>query len=108
MDNPESLLTWHDEDIGILRQFLKTRTGEKFLPKLAESAPTLLDGGHANKTLVRNGELRGYQAALREIYLLAYPPAEPKPDPSAYPALEDDSAWNDGEKLNQPPEKKAE
>lgn len=103
--NPqESQLNWNDEDIGLLRQFLKSRTGEKLVPKLAEAAPTLLDGGHANKTLVRNGELRGYQAALREIYSLAYPPPEPKPQTPAYPPLDADEHW-EGEKLNEGPQK---
>lgn len=103
MDNPQDpqSLNWTDEDIQLLRQFLKTRTGEKFVPRLAEAAPTLLDGGHANKTLVRNGELRGYQMALREIFILAYPPPEPPKETPAYPHLDDDSAW-EGEKLNPP------
>lgn len=94
-------LTWHSEDIAIFRQFLESRTGTKLVPKLAEAAPTLLDGGHANKTLVRNGELRGFQIALREIYFLAYPPPEPPKEEKNYPDLSDDSAW-EGEKLNEP------
>lgn len=102
MDNPQSdQLNWTSEDTQILRQFLESRTGSKFVPKLAESAPTLLDGGHANKTLVRNGELRGYQLSLREIYALAYPAPEPAKETAAYPDLGDDSAW-EGEKLNPP------
>ena len=95
-------LIWTQEDEALLRQFLNSNTGHKFLPKLAEAAPVLLDGGHANKTLVRNGELRGYQSALREIILLSQPPPSELKEIRAYPDLTDDSAWPDTEKLNPP------
>lgn len=95
-------LEWNSEDVALLRTFLETRTGSKVLPRLAESAPTLLDGGHANKTLVRNGELRGYQFALREILFLAYPPPEPPKEVAAYPDLFSDEEWPGTEKLNPP------
>lgn len=96
------LLEWNSDDVALFRQFIETRTGGKLVPRLSEAAPTLLDGAHANKTLVRNGELRGYQMALREIYNLAYPPPEPPKETKAYPDIGDDDAWNDGEKLNPP------
>lgn len=102
MDNPPEQLSWNSEDTNLLRQFLETRSGSKVVAKLAESAPTLLDGGHANKTLVRCGELRGYQFALREILFLAYPPPAPPVETAAYPDLGDDSAWPNTEKLTPP------
>jgi hypothetical protein len=98
-NNPQ--LEFNSEDQSILRQFLESRTGQKFAPKLAELAPTLLDGAHANKTLVRNGELRGYQQALNNIFFLAYPPAPVTPETPAYPPLDSDDHW-EGEKLNEP------
>jgi|KBSSwiStaDraftv2_1062776.scaffolds.fasta_scaffold288010_2 hypothetical protein len=101
MSSPSELLEWNSEDESIFRQFIETRTGAKLCPRLAELAPTLLDGAHANKTLVRNGELRGYQFALQNILFLAYPPPPPVKETAAYPPLEDDDAW-DGEKLNEP------
>lgn len=106
MDNPNNpSLEWNSEDVSLLRQFLESRSGLKFAPRLAELAPTLLDGGHANKTLVRNGELRGYQQALQNIFFLAYPPAEAPKETQAYPPIEDDSQWNDGQKLSEPEKK---
>src|SRR5689334_9721704 len=92
---------WNSEDQAILRQFLETRTGQKLLPAIAQSAPTLLDGKDVNQTLVRNGELRGFQFALQATRLLAYPPPSAPKETPAYPPLEDDSAW-EGEKLNPP------
>ncbi len=94
-------LEFNSEDTSLLRQFLETHTGQKFVPKLAELVPTLLDGGHVNKALVRSGEVRGYQQALNNILFLAYPPPPLLKETAAYPPLEDDSAW-DGEKLNEP------
>lgn len=102
MPIPEESLLWNSEDTSILRQFLESRTGSKLVAVLAESAPVLLDGGHANKTLVRNGELRGYQSALRELLALANPPPLPTKNPTEYPDLTDDDAWQDGHKI-QPP-----
>lgn len=92
-------LNWTSEDVDIFRGFFTTRTGQKFLPVLAERVPTLLDGGDINRTLVRNGEVRGYQAALKEIYFLAFPPPLPEPEQSEYPSLLDDKAWQDGQKI---------
>jgi|SRR5688572_10744482 len=97
-----SSIEWNSDDTAILRQFLDSRTGGKLVATLAESAPLLLDGGHANKTLVRNGELRGYQAALNALIVLAHPAPEPKPEPTEYPDLLNDSAWNDGQKIETP------
>jgi hypothetical protein len=102
MQTPEKLSEWNSDDIAILRQFLESRTGSRLVAALAESAPLLLDGGHANKTLVRNGELRGYQSALRELLSLANPPPEPTKEITEYPSLVDDDAWQDGQKIETP------
>lgn len=91
-------LEWSQEDINLLRQFLETRTGLKFLPSLAQSAPTLFSGGDTNKILIRNGQLIGFQEAMQQINLLAYPPPEAPKETAAYPDLNDDSAW-EGDKL---------
>lgn len=95
------LLVWTSEDVALLRAFLETRCGEKIIPMLAQSAPTLFDGGEINRLLVRSGELRGYQSALREINFLAYPPPAPAKEPNAYPDLfsTSESDWPDTDKL---------
>lgn len=92
-------LEWSSDDTNLLRQFLETRTGQKFLPSLAQSAPTLFSGGDTNKILIRNGQLIGYQEAMQQINFLAYPPPAPPQTAAAYPDLDDDSAWPDTDKL---------
>jgi hypothetical protein len=103
MEPQSPLSEWNSEDTQILRQFLETRTGGKLLPRLAESAPTLFEAGDTNKVLIRNGMLIGFQTALREIFVLAYPPPDPKKEVTDYPSLGDDDAWKDGQKLEIPP-----
>ncbi len=95
----ETELEWTSTDVDNWKNFLTTKTGLKLLPKLAETAPALLAGGETNAVLIRAGEMRGLQNALRELSLLANPPPEVKPTPSDYPDLTDDSAWNDGQKI---------
>jgi hypothetical protein len=90
---------WTSEDIGVLRTFLETKTGEKFLPKLAESTPGLLDRGAVEQILIRSGEVRGLKLVLEAIVSLAFPPPPPVPEVSNYPDLTDDNKWPDGEKL---------
>jgi len=93
-------LDWTQVDAEKLSAFLDTETGKRFIPKLVENAPPLFEGGDTNKILIRAGEVRGFQAVVREIISLAHPPP---PSPSApmnhYPALTDDAQWNDGQKL---------
>lgn len=94
---------WSSEDTDILRTFLNTQTGSRLIPKLGESAPLLLERGDANAILIRNGKLLGFQAALREIFNLAYPPPPAQVDaPSTYPPLTADDQWNDGQKIETP------
>lgn len=91
------------EDVLALRAFLDSPAGSRFFPQLVDHVPPLLDGTDVNKALVRMGEVRGWQAALQAIITLAYPPAPPEKDPTSYPDPTDDSAWNDGQKLDTNP-----
>jgi hypothetical protein len=92
---------WTSDDEANWNSFLSSNTGKRLLPKLAENAPLLLDGTEVNKTLVRNGELRGFQAAVQALLVLSHaqPLAQTGAEQSNYPALEDDSKWADGQKL---------
>lgn len=92
-------VVWHSEDAALFREFLNSKTGAKLLLALAESAPLLLAGGDVNAVLIRNGELRGFQIALRELQTLANPPTQTAPLPEAYPSLTDDAQWNDEQKI---------
>lgn len=100
MEITNETLPWTADDESHWNAFLSTTSGQRLIPKLAESAPVLLDGGHANKTLVRNGELRGFQSAIRTLLDLSHtaPPIS-NVQTTTYPSLEDDSKWNDGQKL---------
>lgn len=92
-------LPWDPEDTAIFAGFLNSVTGRRLIPKILEAAPTLLDGGDVNKTLVRNGEFRGFSEAVRTLLSLQTSTPKQKPDPSAYPSPEDDVAWADGQRL---------
>lgn len=90
------------EDRELLAQFLQTRTGQRLVPKVVESVPALLDGGNVNEILIRSGEVRGWQAALRTLLSLAVIEKQAPQEPvnPSYPAPDDDAAWNDGQKVN--------
>lgn len=93
-------LDWDSNDIAALKNFLATKTGLRCVPKILESCPTLLSGGEVNALLVRNGEVRGFSMAVQALLALTSPPALPSPpEKSAYPPLDADDQWNDGQSL---------
>jgi hypothetical protein len=95
-------LPWSSEDEQNWNGFLQTNTGRRLIPKLAEATPVLLDAGDINKILIRSGELRGFQISVRELLALTHSqPLPPNPTP-AYPDLEDDTQWNDQQKIERP------
>jgi hypothetical protein len=85
---------WTSNDEEQLARFLSTPTGQRFLPKLLESTPPLLERGHVNAILIRSGIVRGFQILATEILRLAQASAKPVSEPApSYPPLEDDSHW---------------
>lgn len=94
-----SELEFSSDDTANWAAFLRTQTGQRLLPKLVESAPRLLSGGGTNEILVRNGELLGFQRAIQTLLELTIVPQVLAPPANAYPSLEDDSQWNDSQKL---------
>lgn len=92
-------LDWDSEDVANLHAWLSTKTGARFLPKVLEATPELLSSGETNDILIRNGEVRGCQMIARTILSLTVIPPAPVQEDSAYPSLEDDAKWNDGQKL---------
>lgn len=100
MQNPQSSPEWAAEDTAALRNFLSSQTGTRLLDNIAAAQPALLPGGDTNAIMIRSGELRGAQHVLTTIFGLAYPPKETADKPAeTYPALTDDEAWADGNKL---------
>jgi hypothetical protein len=94
-------LDWSSIDSDNFSKFLDTETGKRLLPKLANAAPALFEGGDTNKILIRSGELRGVRIILQEILDLAHPPPPPPAREDNHPDLLDDSKWS-GPKLNDP------
>jgi hypothetical protein len=91
---------WTQIDEEAFFKFLQTETGKRLLPRLAEMAPLLLEEGDTNKVLIRAGKLKGYQEALMNLLGLSHHIEEQRTDnQSAYPPLEDDSKWDDGNKI---------
>lgn len=93
-------LEWDSDDTAAWNAFLRTRPGQRLLPKMLESAPALLLAGETNAILIKTGELAGFQNAARTLLFLANPPPEVKSESALYPALDDDNAWPDKEKLS--------
>jgi hypothetical protein len=99
-------LDWTQIDEQRWSEFLNTETGKRVIPRMLESVPALLADGDVNAILIRSGEVRGWQECTRQ--LLAMSQAQPRPVESqstAYPRLEDDAAWSDGQKLEKTPDK---
>lgn len=92
------------EDHEIFRQFLNSRTGKRLIPKILEEVPPLLAKGDVNEILIRSGEVRGWQAAVKALLSLAVPVApdgdEPVLSRGDYADPADDSKWNDGQRLS--------
>ncbi len=101
MEITNESLSWTSEDTDLWRAFLGTRTGSRLLPKLVESAPPLLESGDSNGILIRNGKVLGFQESVRALLNLAVnQPDAPKAESTNFPSLDDDAAWNDGQKIN--------
>jgi hypothetical protein len=86
---------WTSLDAKSLREFLASDTGRKAVVYLTDTCPELMDGADVNKTLVRNGEVKGFTFAIRTLLELVHvQPETPKESPS-YPSLDDESQWED-------------
>lgn len=100
-----SPLDWTQFDEERWNSFLNTDTGKRLIPKVLEAAPGLLASGDTNAILIRSGEHRGLQLAVTQLLAMAHAsgerPAEVVSD--AYPALDNDKAWADGQTLEEIP-----
>lgn len=94
-------LDWAAPDEEKWASFLNSETGRRFLPRLLEGVPPLLDGGDTNAILIRTGVVRGFQLAVQELSRMAqHEPKSETPSGGNYPPLENDAAWGDGQKLD--------
>jgi hypothetical protein len=86
-------LPWSSMDTEILRNFLASETGQRFLAKALESTPALLPSGDPTAIFIRSGEVRGCQILANAILSLANPPRLTDEKDANYPDLHDDEAW---------------
>jgi len=91
---------WDSDDARALRIFLESPVGIRTLAWLKYWRPELLDGEHKNKTLVRSGQVKGYDEAVENMHSLTK--ENPVPDDGLtsspeYPSLDDDTKWSDAE-----------
>jgi hypothetical protein len=93
---------WIANDAENLAAFLETETGKRLIPKLVENIPVLHEKGETNSILIRSGEVRAWTRLVETLLFLAHPAPPAAPQVSEYPALEDDAAWKDGQKINDP------
>lgn len=85
-----------------LKTFLATRAGTRLVPKIFECCPVLLSKGEINEILIKTGEVRGFAMAIQALLSLAEPPPkEAPPERTAYPPLDADDQWNDGQSLTE-------
>lgn len=102
MEITQDTLEWDSEDVANWNAFLKTRTGQRLIPKVAEEIPELCASGDANAILIRSGEVRGFQAVFRSLLSLAAPRRKDTLTETTndnYPSLTDDSKWADGARI---------
>lgn len=64
---------------------------------LAFLSPVLLDGTDVNRTLVANGEVKGYTAAVATLVSLTreQPNQSNTKEHEPYPSLDDDKKWDE-------------
>jgi hypothetical protein len=92
---------WIHTDSENWAAFLETGTGKRLIPEVVRAFPELLASGDVNAILIRSGEVRAYQRIVDLLLTLAHPPVVPSfAAPNEYPRLEDDAAWNDGQKIS--------
>lgn len=88
-----SELEFTSDDNANWAAFLRTQTGQRLLPKLAESAPRLLVGGGTNEILIASGMLLGFHQAVQAMLDLQSVSQAPQRGIENYPDLEDNKAW---------------
>jgi hypothetical protein len=105
MEIQAGALDWAVNDEQNWASFLNTETGRRFLPRLLEGVPQLLDSGETNAILIRTGTVRGFQLAVQEMSRMAQTQPPVSTPEGNYPPLEKDSAWSDGLKMDPAPPK---
>ena len=86
---------WTSEHAVQLREALNSELFTLAISHVVAERPELLDGADVNKTLVRNGEVKGFDAALTSLFTLTHTqPVEAVASP-IYPPLDDDRHWQE-------------
>ncbi len=84
---------WSSDDAKALRDFLTSSVGLRAVAHMMSEEPELLDGADVNKTLVRTGEVKGFNKASEAFFKLTYEQPPVEKTVTEYPDLDDDKAW---------------
>lgn len=90
---PKQFPEWDSADAVALKEFLASDVAAKAFAVVSDLCPSLLDGADVNKTLVRSGEVKGYAAALSNLFDLVTKKPETSPVSEAYPDLDNEALW---------------
>lgn len=91
----DKLPEWTSDQALELRTFLQSSTGRAAITHVLSERPVLLDGSDVNRTLVANGDVRGFVLAIESLFRLTWEQPSQEPASSEYPPLDDDKAWEE-------------
>lgn len=94
--SPEQKLPdWESPDVSVLRAFLESAVGKKFVTTVAAARPPL-GGATMEEAAMRAKMAEGFESCMSSIFSLAFPPRIDETNiqrSTTYPPLEDESAW---------------
>lgn len=90
---------WNADAAGLLKDFLESTVGQVFLANLAAGRPDFLPNADLNATALRACEIAGYEKCVSNLLHLTEAPKElTETASSAYPPIDDEENWRDGDK----------
>lgn len=87
MEITRETLEWHPEDATHWEAFLKTQSGARLIPRLAEAAPRLLPKGDTNEVLINHGTVLGFSLAVQALLDLSLQPEAETTPVDLFPPL---------------------
>jgi hypothetical protein len=95
---------WTSENASELETFLRTRTGQAMLAKIAFNRPAFKSSdAHPHKSFANSREIHGYEQAVKTLLSLTEAEEQPLSQSQSvgqnlYPDLDDDAQWQTPEK----------
>jgi hypothetical protein len=81
---------WTSEHAIQLRAMLQSEVFQRALEHVMHDCPELLDGSDVNKALVTSGVVKGYTAAISNLFRLTVEQPKVETTEENYPSLDDD------------------